>query len=269
MSYGTLIIHIEDDQTDRIGIRTLTLSQLWQPTTWPMTIAELDALEPDIPDVPSGVLFVGKQTRPQKGCLKTYWVFEGVNGDGKSVTFKDRSTSIDCEYKPGFAEVSLLKSPKWPTLRDSYGLDNLDGQIVWQDTIPASAGGSGLAGGNSQAGQPNPIFGYDTYLRIEATYLFRYAVFSPSQIPDIDGKIFETGSLPGVVKPVGTRNWLGGGTPYVRRGPVLDVTEIYWLSGDGGWPTPIYGNATSGITATDGLSGGSSNGGSIQGAAGT
>lgn len=261
MIYGTPAIRSENDHTDRIGIRSLILSQLWQASRSGMTVAELDADEPDVPAVPGGVLFVDKQRRRNGGALKTYWAFEGVNGDGKDVTFKNRSNSIDYQFKPGFAEVSLLKSPKWPTLRDTYGLQNLDGQIVWQDTIPAASGAPGLSGANSNAGQPNPIFGYDTYLRIEGTYTFRYAVFSVSEIPDIDSKIFETGSLPGVAKPVGNRNWLGGGTPYVRRGPVLDVTEIYWLSGDGGWPPEIY---DSGSSAT-----GSTGGGGIQGAPGS
>ena len=26
-----------------------------------------------------------------------------------------------------------------------------------------------------------------------------------------------------------------------RVGPVYDISESYWLSGEGGWPQPIYG----------------------------
>ena len=69
MIYGTPGIHIEDDVTDRIGIRTLVLAQMWQASTWPLSMAELDAETPAAPEVPGGLLLMGRQTRRFGGGL--------------------------------------------------------------------------------------------------------------------------------------------------------------------------------------------------------
>ena len=39
------------------------------------------------------------------------------------------------------------------------------------------------------------------------------------------------------------RNWLFVPPPFRQRGVIKDITEIYWLSGPGGWPKPVYGTA--------------------------
>src|SRR5688500_4018639 len=103
MIYGEPTIKVDDDQTDRIGIRTLVLSRMWQPSRWPLTIEELDGEMPGVPEVPGGMLFVGRQTRRQGGAVRTHWSFEGIDGDGKSVTFRTRGNSLDFQFDPGFS----------------------------------------------------------------------------------------------------------------------------------------------------------------------
>jgi hypothetical protein len=85
------------------------------------------------------------------------------------------------------------------------------------------------------------MFGVQDWFRMEGTYRFRYA---SNDVPDFSraGTIIQTADLPG--KPpttIGDRNWLFVPPPYRRRGVILDITEMYWLSGPGGWPLPIYG----------------------------
>src|SRR5690349_7381453 len=108
MIYGNPSYRIESDQTDRIGIRTLTISTLWQPSRGDMTIAQMDEEAPPPPTVAAGVRFVGRQTHPDGGALRTRWMFEGIDGDGKSVTFKDRARSEDYSFQPGFSQKSIM-----------------------------------------------------------------------------------------------------------------------------------------------------------------
>lgn len=243
MIYGKPAITIEDDQTDRIGIRTLILSQMWQPSRWPLSIAELDDEGPGVPEVPGGVIFIGKQTRRQAGALRTFWTFEGINGDGKGVSFKTRANSPDFGFDPGFAEAPIQRHPKIEELLDTYEGQVLDEQIIWPLRLSGSdGGGPGSAlSGNATQGSINPMFGRGSYFTFQGgTYWFRYAILAGSAIPDITGKLFGSGGLPGQAPRYTGRNWLGAGAPFQRRGPVLDVTELYWLSDEGGWPKPIY-----------------------------
>jgi hypothetical protein len=253
MIYGDPQVHIDDDHTDRIGIRTLVLSQLWQPSRWPLTLPELDDEKPDVPEVPGGVMFIGEQTRRVAGALRTTWTFEGINGDGKSVTFKDRANSPDYSFEPGFAQVSILKHPSWPHLRDAYGGQVIDGQVIWPEFIgPSTASGPVK---DDSAGKPNPLFGHEDFFRLEGTYSFRYA--SKDLGVAMQGIGYIVGAPPGAPPPVGDgRNWLKAPTPWKRRGPVLDITEVYWLSGAGGWPPQLYGNEAQSY---------SSNGGGVKG----
>lgn len=237
MIYGTPIIHIDDDFTDRIGIRTLVLSQLWQPTTWPLSLVELDAQKPDIPDVPGGVQFIGEQTRRHGGALRTTWTFEGIAGDGKDVTFKGRSNSPDYSFEPGFSQTSLVKHPNWQPLKKSWNGQVLDGKVFFPEFISSSSMSSGPVVGAS-AGQTNPLFGHTDFFRMEGTYSFRYAAFTYGVAPGAIGKI--AGALPGVPPTVKNRNWLFASAPFQRRGPIIEITEVYWLSGEGGWPPQIY-----------------------------
>lgn len=236
MIYGTPQIHIDDDHTDRIGIRTLVLSQIWQPSRWPLSLAELDGEKPDIPAVPGGVLFIGEQTRRMGGVLRTTWTFEGINGDGKSVTFKDRSNSLDYHFQPGFSQVPITRHPYWNALKSKFGGQVTDGQVTWPDSIPAGES-SGPVVADSQ-GKANPLFGQDDFVRMEGTYSFRYAATSLAAALTGIGKI--ASSLPGRAPSYPSRNWLKAPSPWQRRGTVFEITEVYWLSGEGGWPAEIY-----------------------------
>ena len=35
-------------------------------------------------------------------------------------------------------------------------------------------------------------------------------------------------------------NWLFVPPPFRQKGTIKDITEMYWLSGPGGWPKPVY-----------------------------
>jgi hypothetical protein len=260
MIYGTPPINVEDDTTDRIGIRKLVLSQTWQASRWPMTIEELDEEEPEVPGVPGGMALVGHQTRRAGGGLKTFWTFEGINGDGKSVTFKTRGNSPDYSFEPGFAQKSILLHPNFRAIRDKYQGVVSEGEVTWPDTIQGNTGATGLSGSGSKD-QDNPMFGTTDYFDIEGTYTYRYAVTDESQIPRIEGRIFEAGQIPGRARTFGgdkstKRNYLGAGTPYQRRGTVVEVQEIYWLSREGGWNEAIYGASAKG-SGVEGLQTGS------------
>lgn len=252
--YGDPQFHIDLDDTDLVGIRTLTLSKIWQASRWPMSQIELDAEKPDPPEVSGGVVLIGSQTRRVNGGLRTSWTFRGINGDGKSVTFKTRANSIDYGFEPGFAEQNLLRLAGIQDLMDQFGGDIRDGQIQWQPTIPNSSNsGSGAVKSGNDAGKPNPLFGYQSYFVIQGTYHFRYCVRSLAEIPDIGGKILRSSDLPGEAPKYDNRNWLALAPAPHRVGPVHDVLESYWLSGDGGWPTPIYGGNKSASGPKSGL----------------
>ena len=243
--YGAPTWQIVTDITDRIGIRTFGVSKMWQPKVWlPNTLdPQLDANFPSPPPVSGGVLLVGQSTTKEGGALKTTWVFEGINGDGKSVTFKGRSNSLDYNFDPGFSQVDIRLLPNFQTILAQYGGSISDGNVVWPATIPASATGLGGFQKQNNAGQTNPMFGVEDYLRLEGTYSFRYASFGPAANSGV-GVILESGSLPGNAPSIGDRNWLQAPSPWKRRGPVYDITEVYWLSGPGGWPKPVYGKSS-------------------------
>jgi hypothetical protein len=237
MIYGNPEIKIEDDTTDRVGLRTLILSQMWEPSRWPLSLEELDAEKPDVPDVPGGVGFIGEQTRRFGGAQRTFWTFEGINGDGKDVTFKGRTNSPDYSFQPGFAQVSLIKHPNWAALKKAWNGQIIDGQPFFPEFVSTTGASSGPVVGAS-AGQTNPLFGHTDFLRMEGTYSFRYLAFAYAVSASAIGKIAT--SLPGRPPTFADRNWLFAMAPFVRRGPILDITEVYWLSGAGGWPPQIY-----------------------------
>ncbi len=238
MIYGTPALNIANDTTDRIGIRTLILSLIWQASRWPMPIEELDAEAPPVPEVPGGLMFIGKQDQQRGGGMRRIWTFEGVDGDGKSVTFKQRHNSPDYAFAPGFSQVSILLHNNIQSLLDTYGGSVFEGEVLFPPTISGTTEtGLGSTGGEEKA---NPMFGVKDFLRSEGTYTYRYAARDESEIPDVEGKLFTSGELPGRPRRYKDRNWLCAGAPYQRRGPVLEVQEIYWLSGPGGWPKPIY-----------------------------
>jgi hypothetical protein len=256
MIYGHPSIHVDDDLTDRIGIRTLILSQLWQASRWPLSLEELESEQPPIPAVPGGVQLIGQQTRPMDGVLRTIWTFEGINGSGKSVTFKDRKKSNDYAFEAGFAEKSILLLPNILDLLDQYGGQPVEGgEILWPQFVPKSSKGAGLSGASREKeGDINPMRGQQTFFSVEGTYTFRYVDWNPPG-KDRVGEVHKTGELPGQAPRIPGRNWLKLPPSYRRRGPVFDITETYWLSGIDGWLEQIYGKKKNGNSATDFTSG--------------
>lgn len=258
MIYGNPSITIEDDQTDIVGMRRLVLSQMWQPSSWPLPLDQLDGQAPDAPEVPGAMGIVGKQTRRQSGALRTFWHYEGINGDGKDITFATRGNSPHYGFEPGFADVSIMQHPNIDQLLDAYDGQVMDTQVIWPRYVVGGSGGSGISssiafggtGARSSGLNPgssnnkiNPMFGRDTYLSFQGgTYWYRYMVLDEAEIPQIEGQIFSASELPGRARNISGRDYLGVGAPYQRRGPVaIEVVEHYWLSGRGGWPKDLYG----------------------------
>ena len=253
MIHGTPLVKRQSDTTDLIGIRTLVLSQIWMPSSSTLTQDQIDAEEPDVPSVSGGLLLVGEQTVPFGGCYKTLWTFEGVNGNGKDVTFKDRAHTLDYAFDPGFSQMEIQKHPFFQDMLTQYGgfPDPESGRVIWPQMMPnqGTAIAPGMLGYSSAAsGAVNPMFDFQDYFSLEGSYRCRYAALSlPTSLYTGIGTIFATDKLPGgpptnlPADPDGTiRNWLKLPPPYKRRGVIFDITEIYWLSGRGGWPTPIY-----------------------------
>lgn len=244
MIYGTPRIKIVNDTTDLIGIRTLVLAQMWQPSRGDLTQDQLDKEQPAVPSVSGGVMLIGEQTRLSGGAMQTFWTFQGIKGDGKSVTFKDRTNSPDYGFEPGFSQASIQRHPNFQNLVKTYGgyPDNDGARVIWPPTYQSSSS-SGLSA--SSQSLSNPMFGVQEFFQMEGTYRFRYASLTlPGDILTSAGTI-HTGNLPGKAPtlPEG-RNWLMLPTLYRHRGLIFDITEQYWMSGRGGWPVPVYGTAT-------------------------
>jgi hypothetical protein len=229
MIYGAPQYVIVQDTTDLIGIRILVLSLAWQPSSSDPLVALAE--KPGAPSVPGGVILVGEQTLPSRGAMKTTWTFQGINGDGNSVTFKDRKNSIDYGFEPGFAQVPIQLIKNFQELLDTWGgyADNDGARVIWpaEITTTTSTGKSGI----------------QDFFRMEGTYRFRYAAKTiPAGIYEKAGTIVETKDLPGEPPPTSDGvNWLFVPPPYRQRGIVKDFTELYWRSGPGGWPVPVYG----------------------------
>lgn len=244
--YGNPAYRIDHDHTDRVGLRTIVISKLWQPESRfnpddPLPMLEEAPAPPQA--MPPGVLLVGQDNKPDGGAMRSFWVYEGVNGDPKkSVSFKTRETSIDFRFDPSFSSVSILLHPKIQDLLADYGGTVQDGTVTWGMTAPSGTAGFSV---RSLTPDKNPLFGVTDFLRTEGTYSFRYLELSPAKAMGNAGKIVTTAQLPGVPPLIdGQRNWLMAPTPYVRRGPVYEILETYWLSGPGGWPKQIYGTGS-------------------------
>jgi len=246
MIYGTPAFRLDHDSTDLIGIRTLAMSKLWQPSRWPLTDAELAGEKPEPPEMGGGMILKNSTTQPRGGGLRTAWTYEGVNGDGKSVTFKTRANTLDYGFQPGFAQVDLKLHPRFQELLDTYGGQLDGGDLYWPPTyVPGGTTGGGVGRGGAGAKEKtNPMFGRQEFLRVEGTYTCRYAAFTLAGLARGVEQIHKSG-LPGKAPSYKDRDWLKAPSPYERRGPVYEITEIYWLSGPGGWPGPIYGYADS------------------------
>ena len=214
MIYGTPAYKIDDDVTDKIGIRTVTISAMWQATAG--TIAgspQMDSQVPVPPGVSAGVILIGQQTRQNGGSQRTSWTFEGINGDGKSVTFKTRANTLDYGFQPGFAQVDIKLAPNFQDLLTKYGGTVDGGDVIWPATISSGSQTTAGLGGSAGKDMTNPMFGIQDFLRLEGTYTIRYAALDPTQSQSGVGKIFTSG-LPGVAPTFGDdRNWLKAPKP--------------------------------------------------------
>ena len=242
MIYGTTNAHVVRDITDLIGIRTLLLRQYWQAENGVSSQSELDGLKPSPPGVPGGVLLMGEQTMKERGRYATIWTFQGINGDGKGVTFKERGKSIDYGFDPGFAQVPIQVHKDFTTMLDQFqGYPSNDGTtVIWPVEVSGKSSGGGLSLNQKAAGETNPLYGHQDFFEMEGVYRYRYAERDlPGSVEEDVGFIAE--SLPGKPhKLTDGRNWLKAPAAYQLKGIVWDITEFYWLSRRGGWPEPIY-----------------------------
>jgi hypothetical protein len=251
MIYGTPILHIDDDTTDRVGIRTLIASKLWQPSRDNMSLEELDAERPAPPGAPAGTLLIGAQTLQDGGALRTKWTYEGHN-PGTGITLRGRADTIDCGFEPGFSQVPLELHRKFAELLKNYGgfYNAYDGTVIWSATLGGGTKVSvgGLGGGTSKQ-ETNPMFGQTSFFRIEGSYWVRYASLTE---PDNSraGTIIKhpPGNPP---KNDELRDYLFLGPMYRKRGLVFDIVEHYWQSGPGGWVKPIYSNGETASTRAE------------------
>lgn len=243
MIYGAPQVQAVRDVTDLIGIRTLVLRQYWQPTGAVSGVAAVDAFKPSVPSVPGGVLLMGEQTMRERGRYATYWTFQGVNGDGRSVTFKQRGQSLDYGFEPGFAQVPIHVHADFDAMRERFGgYPSNDGTtVIWPPTLDGGGGGgSGLSLVKQRSSNTNPLYGVQAYFEMEGVYHYRYA---ERQLPRgiFSGVGFIADGLPGEEPELKDgRDWLKAPTAFQRKGVVFDITEFYWLSRRGGWPKPIY-----------------------------
>jgi hypothetical protein len=240
MIYGNTNVHTVRDVTDIIGIRTLILRKYWQVEMDNPSQADIDAARPAAPSVPGGLTIMGEQTMRERGRYATLWTYQGINGDGKSVTFKDRKNSIDYGFDPGFAQVPIQTHKNFESLLERYqGYPSNDGTtVVWPPTLD---GGLGLPlSKEDNTARTNPMFGIQAFFEMEGVYRCRYAETTlPTNLQD--GVGFISSDLPGQPPPLKDgRNWLKAPTSYQRKGFVFDITEYYWLSRRGGWPRPVY-----------------------------
>jgi hypothetical protein len=254
MIYGTTNTHAVRDVTDLIGIRTLILRQYWQATATNPSQSELDGMKPGVPGVSGGLMLMGEQTMKERGRYATLWTFQGVNGDGKSPTFKTRGNSIDYGFEPGFSQVPIQVHKDFTAMLAKFqGYPGNDGTtVIWPPELAAS-GGSGLSTKNQTAGTTNPMYGIQAFFEMDGVYRYRYAATSlPGNLED--GVGFIATNLPG--KPPALkdgRNWLKAPTAYERKGYIYDIMEYYWLSRRGGWPLPVYQRGYFGGSGTGGI----------------
>ncbi len=243
MIYGTTAPHLVRDQTDLIGIRVLIMRQYWQATTEDPSQADLDALKPVAPRVPGGLIVMGEQTLKERGRFATYWTYQGINGDGKSVTFKDRNNSLDYGFEPGFSQVPIQVDKNFSAMLDKFqGYPSNDGTtVIWPPQLAAQDGANGLTvGQNTGSGKLNPMFGIQSYFEMDGVYRHRYA--ERSLPPNLfEGVGYIATDLPGNPQKLDDgRNWLKAPPVWTRKGVVYDITEYYWASRRGGWPEPVY-----------------------------
>ncbi len=244
MIYGTANVHPVRDVTDLIGIRTLVLRKYWSVDAASASVADVDALRPPVPGAPGGVMLMGEQVMRERGRYASLWTFQGIHGDGKSVTFKDRANSIDYGFEAGFAQAPIQVHRDFVAMLERFeGAPGNDGTtVIWPPELGGGkkGGGSALSKEKSAEGQLNPMYGIQAYFEMDGIYRYRYA---EREVPAVaaEGVGFIANVLPGKPpKLEDGRNWLKAPTQWARKGVVYDITEYYWLSRRGGWPEPVY-----------------------------
>jgi len=242
MIYGTSNVHQVRDVTDIIGIRTLILRKFWPATSESPSISDLEAMKPPIPAVPGGLSLMGEQVMKEKGRYASLWTFQGVNGDGRSVTFKTRGNSIDYGFDPGFSQVPIQMHRDFVKMKDRFGgYPSNDGTtVIWPPELTETGGSSPLNTGPQQPAQTNPVYGIQAYFEMDGVYRYRYAEKTlPRDLQN--GVGFIANKPPGEPGELTEgRNWLKAPTAFQRKGFIFDITEYYWLSRRGGWPEPVY-----------------------------
>ena len=247
MIYGTSNVHTVRDSTDLIGIRVLLLRQYWQADATNPSQAELDSMKPGIPSVPGGLMLMGEQTMKERGRYSTLWTFQGANGDGKSVTFKQRGKSFDYGFEPGFSQVPIQTIKGFPTMQQTYqGYPGNDGTtVIWPPELQlkTNAGNPLVLNGKSQTAA-NPMYGIQAFFEMDGVYRYRYAERDlPTNLEQGVGYIADAKDLPGIPPTLSEkdgRTWLKAPVAFQRKGNIFDITEFYWLSRRGGWPIPVY-----------------------------
>jgi len=186
---------------------------------------------------------MGAQTMKERGRYATMWTFQGINGDGKNITFRDRTNSLDYGFDPGFAQVPIQVHKDFTAMLDRFqGYPSNDGTtVIWPPELTSqSSTASPLTVGAKQAGETNPMFGIQEFFEQEGIYYYRYLERKlPANLRKGIGKIAD--NLPGDPGPLDDgRNWLKATPAWKRKGFIFDIIEFYWMSRRGGWPEPVY-----------------------------
>jgi hypothetical protein len=265
--YGSLNPKLVRDDIDLVGIRHLEVAQMWQPAQAALSITNVLALRPEPPSFPNMEL-IADSVIPRDGGMESMWTFEGYSDD-PALTFKTYGVSTQWDFEPGFQECSLLFHPSWQTIEDNYGgTVDADNTITWPPFLTGQTGTGLAAASDSQQLTPNPMYGYQTYYSMGTgawTYRWADIEFNPAFYQQV-GEIVPASSIPGNPPTFsslgkGTRSWLKLPPKHRRRGAIYEFVGAWWLSTDGGWPTPVYSTAGASTTLNNGEQPGSAGGG--------
>lgn len=145
---------------------------------------------------------------------------------------------------PSFKEAKLPTHPNFQALLKKYNgtYDSTTGVIIWQASI-STAPTTGLPGGNTAAqGNPNPMFGQDSYVEVAAIYRSQQILTEmPDDVLTRLGTLKE--KLPDDVKDVTPegRNWIVMPSPCTKRGILFEDDQEWLLSPPGRkWNADVY-----------------------------
>ena len=106
MSLASSIEAVNPVSTFKIRVKAALIDSFFRitpPGTKYVPFAGSFVLKPTSALPPGSLIMRSMETN---GALRTTWTFEGIGGDGKSVTFKDRTNSPDYSFEPGFSHGS-------------------------------------------------------------------------------------------------------------------------------------------------------------------